>query len=77
MTATEASLFVVGLVIFAAGIILGAAMIHEYNVYLDDHWEAHYSFRDFIKRGRFYIYLFLGFAFVMLEGLVICILAKG
>ena len=51
--------------------ILGYAMIHEYRMYLDDHYKARYSFRDFIKRERFYIYLFFASIFIFLTNLFI------
>ena len=57
------------------GIILGYAMIHEYRMYLENHWKARYSFCDFIKRERFYIYLFLGLTFVVILGITVYIMA--
>ena len=55
--------------------ILGYAMIHEYRMYLENHWKARYSFCDFIKRERFYIYLFLGLTFVVILGITVYIMA--
>ena len=52
----ELALIIIGVFALMLGIILGYAMIHEYRIYLDDHYKARYSFRDFIKRERFYIY---------------------
>ena len=52
----ELALIIIGVFVLILGIILGYAMIHEYRIYLDDHYKARYSFRDFIKRERFYIY---------------------
>ena len=51
----ELALIIIGVFVLILGIILGYAMIHEYRIYLDDHYKARYSFRDFIKRERFYI----------------------
>ena len=53
----ELALIIIGVFALMLGIILGYAMIHEYRIYLDDHYKARYSFRDFIKRERFYIYI--------------------
>lgn len=58
MPRIELALIIIGVFVLILGIILGYAMIHEYRIYLDDHYKARYSFRDFIKRERFYIYLF-------------------
>ena len=45
------------------------------EVYLDENYKARYSFCDFIKRERFYIYLFLGMAFVIILGMTVYIMA--
>ncbi len=42
---------------------------------LENHWKARYSFCDFIKRERFYIYLFLGLTFVVILGITVYIMA--
>ena len=75
MPRIELALIIIGVGVLILGIILGYAMIHEYRMYLEDHWKARYSFRDFIKRGRFYIYLFLGQTFVIILGLAVYIMA--
>ena len=62
----ELALIIIGVFVLILGIILGYAMIHEYRMYLDDHYKARYSFRDFIKRERFYIYLFFASIFIFL-----------
>ena len=71
----ELALIIIGVFVLILGIILGYAMIHEYRIYLDDHYKARYSFCDFIKRERFYIYLFLGMAFVIILGMTVYIMA--
>ena len=71
----ELALIIIGVFALMLGIILGYAMIHEYRIYLDDHYKARYSFRDFIKRERFYIYLFLGLTFVVILGITVYIMA--
>lgn len=62
-------LLVVGVTILVTALILAYAMIRDYQSYLEDHWRSRYSFADFVKRERFYIYLFLGMVFVMLQNL--------
>ena len=71
----ELALIIIGVFVLILGIILGYAMIHEYRIYLDDHYKARYSFCDFIKRERFYIYLFLGLTFVAILGITVYIMA--
>ena len=57
MPRLELSLIIIGVFVLILCIIFGYAMIHEYRMYLENHWKARYSFRDFIKRERFYIFL--------------------
>ena len=66
----EFALIIIGVFVLILGIILGYAMIHEYRIYLDDHYKARYSFRDFIKRERFYIFLLLASIFISLTNLL-------
>ena len=47
MPRIELALIIIGVFVLILGIILGYAMIHEYRIYLDDHYKARYSFRDF------------------------------
>ena len=70
MPRIELALIIIGVFVLILGIILGYAMIHEYRIYLDDHYKARYSFRDFIKRERFYIYLFFVSIFIFLTNLL-------
>ena len=70
MPRIELALIIVGVAALMLGIIFGYAMIHEYRMYLEDHWKARYSFRDFIKRERFYIYLLLASIFIFLTNLL-------
>ena len=70
MPRIELALIIIGVFVLILGIILGYAMIHEYRIYLDDHYKARYSFRDFIKRERFYIYLFFASIFIFLTNLL-------
>ena len=66
----ELALIIIGVFALMLGIIFVYAMIHEYRMYLDDHYKARYSFRDFIKRERFYIYLFFASIFIFLTNLL-------
>ena len=70
MPRIELALIIIGVFVLILGIILGYAMIHEYRMYLENHWKARYSFRDFIKRERFYIYLLLASIFIFLINLL-------
>ena len=70
MPRIELALIIIGVAALMLGIIFGYAMIHEYRMYLEDHWKARYSFRDFIKRERFYIYLLLASLFIYLTNLL-------
>ena len=71
----ELALIIIGVFVIILCIIFGYAMIHEYRMYLENHWKTRYSFRDFIKRERFYIYLFLGLTFVVILGITVYIMA--
>ena len=70
MPRIELALIIIGVSVLILGIILGYAMIHEYRMYLENHWKARYSFRDFIKRERFYIFLLLAFILISLTNLL-------
>ena len=75
MPRIELALIIIGVFVLLLCIIFGYAMIHEYRMYLENHWKARYSFCDFIKRERFYIYLFLGLTFVVILGITVYIMA--
>ena len=66
----ELALIIIGVFVLLLCMILGYAMINDYRMYLENHWKARYSFRDFIKRERFYIYLLLAFIFISLTNLL-------
>ena len=70
MPRIELALIIIGVFVLILGIILGYAMINDYRMYLENHWKARYSFRDFIKRERFYIYLLLASIFIFLTNLL-------
>ena len=70
MPRIKLALLIIGLFVLVVIIIFGYAMIHEYRMYLEEHWKARYSFRDFIKRERFYIFLLLAFIFISLINLL-------
>ena len=71
----ELALIIIGVFALMLGILFGYVMIHEYRMYLEDHWKDRYGFCDFIKRERFYIYLFLGLTFVVILGITVYIMA--
>ena len=66
----ELALIIIGVFALMLGILFGYVMIHEYRMYLEDHWKARFSFRDFLKQEQFYIFLFLAFIFIMLLNLL-------
>ncbi len=70
MSRTELTLFIIGIFVLIIGVVFAFAMIHEYKMYLEKHHKARYSFCDFIKRERFYIYLFLASIFIMMTNLL-------
>ena len=74
MPRIELALIIIGVFVLLLCIIFGYAMINDYRSYLENHWKARYSFRDFIKRERFYIYLFLGLTFVVILGITVYIM---
>ena len=65
MPSIELALLIIGVVALMLGILFGYVMIHEYRMYLEDHWKARFSFRDFFKQERFYIFLFLASIYIM------------
>ena len=65
MPRIELALIIIGVAALMLGILFGYVMIHEYRMYLEDHWKARFSFSDFFKQERFYIYLFLASIFIM------------
>ena len=70
MPRIELALLIIGLFVLVVIIIFGYAMIHEYRMYLEEHRKARFSFRDFIKRERFYIFLLLAFIFISLTNIL-------
>ena len=71
LTKEEQAIFIVALFLLLFAIVMGYAMVQDYRIYLDENYKARYSFCDFIKRGRRYIYLFLGFSFVAFLGIIV------
>ena len=71
----EQAILIVALCLLLFAIVMGYAMVQDYRIYLDENYKARYSFCDFIKRGRRYIYLFLGFSFVAFLGIIVYLMA--
>lgn len=69
------AIFIVALFLLIFAIVMGYAMVQDYRIYLDENYKARYSFCDFIKRERYYIYLFLGQTFVIILGFIVYIMA--
>ena len=71
----EQAILIVALCLLLFAIVMSYAMVQDYRIYLDENYKARYSFCDFIKRERFYIYLFLGLTFVVILGITIYLMA--
>lgn len=67
--------FIVALFLLLFAIVMSYAMVQDYRIYLDENYKARYSFCDFIKRERYYIYLFLVLTFVIILGMTVYIMA--
>ena len=74
-TKEEQAILIVALCLLLFAIVMGYAMVQDYRIYLDENYKARYSFCDFIKRERFYIYLFLGQAIVINLGITVYLMA--
>ena len=65
---SDGTLITIGVVIVTVFIIvLILVMIHDYRLYLGNHWKKKFSFADFVKQEQFYIYILL--FFLLLVGL--------
>ena len=71
----EQAILIVALCLLLFALVMSYAMVQDYRIYLDENYKARYSFCDFIKRGRYYIYLFLGFSFVAFLGIIVYLMA--
>ena len=71
----EQAIFIVALFLLLFALVMGYAMVQDYRIYLDENYKARYSFCDFIKRERFYIYLFLGQTLVIILGFTVYLMA--
>lgn len=74
-TKEEQAIFIVALFLLLFAIVMSYAMAQDYRIYLDENYKARYSFCDFIKRGRYYIYLFLRQSFVIILGMTVYLTA--
>ena len=74
-TKDEQAILIVALFLLLFAIVMSYAMVQDYRIYLDENYKARYSFCDFIKRERYYIYLFLGLTFVIILGYIVYIMA--
>ena len=70
LTKEEQAIFIVALFLLLFAIVMGYAMVQDYRIYLDENYKARYSFCDFIKRERFYIYLLFASIFISLTNLL-------
>lgn len=74
-TKDELAMFAVALFLLLFAMIMSYAMVQDYRTYLDENYRARCSFRDFIRRGRLYIYLFFGLTFVIILGMAVYVMA--
>ena len=70
-TKEEQAIFIVVLFLLFFALVMSYAMVQDYRIYLDENYKARYSFRDVIKRERFYIFLLLAFIFIFLTNLLL------
>ena len=70
-TKDEQAIFIVALFLLLFAIVMSYAMVQDYRIYLDENYKARYSFRDFIKRERFYIFLLFASIFIFLTNLLL------
>ena len=70
LTKEEQAIFIVALFLLLFAIVMSYAMVQDYRIYLDENYKARYSFCDFIKRERFYIYLLFASIFISLTNLL-------
>ena len=70
LTKEEQAIFIVALFLLFFAIVMSYAMVQDYRIYLDENYKARYSFCDFIKRERFYIYLLFASIFISLTNLL-------
>ena len=73
----EQAILIVALCLLLFAIVMSYAMVQDYRIYLDENYKARYSFCDFIKRGRYYVYLFLGMTFVVILGITVYLMAMS
>ena len=74
-TKEELAIFIVALSLLLFAIVMGYAMVQDYRIYFDENYKARYSFCDFIKRERYYIYLFLVLTFVIILEITVYLMA--
>lgn len=69
-TKEEQAIFFAALFLLIFALVMSYAMVQDYRMYLDENYKARYSFCDFIKRERFYIYLLFASIFISLTNLL-------
>ena len=58
MPSIELALLIIGVVALMLGILFGYVMIHEYRMYLEDHWKARFAFVISSSRNVFISFYF-------------------
>ena len=69
-TKEEQAILIVALCLLIFALVMSYALVQDYRIYLDENYKARYSFCDFIKRERFYIYLLFASIFISLTNLL-------
>ena len=57
----ENLIMIVVVIVTVIIIVFILVMIHDYRLYLGNHWKKKFSFADFVKQEQFYIYILLFF----------------
>ena len=66
----ENLIMIVVVIVTVIIIVFILVMIHDYRLYLGNHWKKKFSFADFVKQEQFYIYILLFFLFLVCSELL-------
>lgn len=77
MTVALQTSLIVGFDIVLMSILFAYVAQREYRMYLEESYEARYSFRDFIKQEQSYLYLWLAFVGLAIGVQLLCLMEKG
>ena len=77
ITVIQQTSAIVGFDILLMSFLFAYVALREYRMYLDDNYNARYSFRDFVKQEQTYLFLWLAFVGLAVGVQVICLMEKG